>query len=445
MNKKTQSLLVIVLLAVFCIGTLASCTVQTVNIISYNDSDLGWVAKLVQLMHKWIGNYGWTVVVFTVFLKVVMLPLDFWQRYSTRKSTLKMQKIQPLLENIDKRYGANTQRANEEKQKLYQKQGYSALSSCLPLIITMVVFFVMFGGLREYSTYLNVQTFNTLAETYYQTSLEQIEEQGYAEQQITVKSNWENGSYVAGDVAKFSDVYVAPTKLQDGELNNETADEKKSRISATSQYIRIVQDYFGDYQEKCSGAIQQAVSDSFVQMRDSSLGWLWIQNVSQPDTWKGLMPEYVEGNQMFAGTIDMSEYKNIEKTYPQICDAVNATGRYNTNGKWNGLMILPFLSVLFSFGSMWISQRLERKNRKGEVVKQDQQQATTNKTMMIIMPLMMAYFGFFQTGAFAIYMVVSYMFSIISTVALRAPIERKVERSLSQADGSDKSKASYMR
>ena len=435
MNKKTQSLIVVILLAILCLGILSSCTVEMVDIISYGDDDLGWVAKLVQLMHKWLGNYGWTVVVFTVFLKLVMLPLDFWQRFSTRKSTLKMQKLQPLLDNIDKRYGANTQRANEEKQKLYQKQGYSALSSCLPLIITMVVFFVMFGGLREYSTYLNVQTFNTLAETYYQSSIEQIEEHGYANREITVKSM--TGSYNKGDVAKFGDVYPVPTA-------DETTSEQM-RIYNTSEYIKAVQEYFDDYQTDCGEAINKAVGEKFEEMRDNSLGWLWIQNVSQPDTWSGLMPDYNESNQTFAGTIKMEEYANAKKTYSQICDAVNATGKYNSNGKWNGLMILPFLSVLLSFGSMWISQRLERKNRKGEVVKQDQQQATTNKTMMIIMPLMMAYFGFFQTGAFAIYMVVSYFVSIISTIALRSPVEAMVERSLAKADGDDKSKANYMR
>ena len=42
--------------------------------------DLNWVGKLVEGLYGAIGNYGWTVVLFTVILKVITLPLDFWQR-----------------------------------------------------------------------------------------------------------------------------------------------------------------------------------------------------------------------------------------------------------------------------------------------------------------------------------------------------------------------------
>ena len=108
-------------------------------------------------------------------------------------------------------------------------------------------------------------------------------------------------------------------------------------------------------------------------------------------------------------------------------------------------MILPFMSIGLSFLSMYISQLMERKNRKGQVV-QNQQQAATNKTMMIIMPLMMAYFGFIYTGAFAIYMVVNYMTSIITTVAMRIPVEKVVERKLDKEESkNNSSKASYKR
>ena len=149
MKKRILYAVLLVAVLALCLGVLTSCRNTTANFFEYSEDDLGLVGKLVLLMHGWIGNYGWTVVVFTVFLSVLTLPLEFWQRYSSRKSSLKMQKIQPLVEAIDKRYGANTQRANEEKQKLYKKQGYSMASMCLPMIINMVVFFVMFGGLRN--------------------------------------------------------------------------------------------------------------------------------------------------------------------------------------------------------------------------------------------------------------------------------------------------------
>ena len=91
MSKKISSILTIVLLASLCLMVLVSCGSSRVSFFDYSDKNLGPIGQLVRLMHQWIGNYGWTVVVFTVFLKLVLLPLDFWQRYSARKSSAKMQ------------------------------------------------------------------------------------------------------------------------------------------------------------------------------------------------------------------------------------------------------------------------------------------------------------------------------------------------------------------
>lgn len=137
---------------VLSVTLLAGCSSKP----SYTEdpeSLLNFVGKIVRWMHSWVGNYGWTVVVFTVFLKLITLPLDFWQRVSARKTSEMMSKMQPLLDEIDTVYSKDPQRAAREKQKVYQKYGFSASGSCLPMIITMVVFFVMFGGLTSYSNY----------------------------------------------------------------------------------------------------------------------------------------------------------------------------------------------------------------------------------------------------------------------------------------------------
>lgn len=119
------------LFALLCVFVLASCQTEKADYFNYTEANLGVMGKLVKLMHGWIGNYGWTVVVFTLFLKLVTLPLDIWQRVASRKMTQKNKQMQPLLAEIDKRYGANTPRANEEKKKVYGKAGYSMFSSWL--------------------------------------------------------------------------------------------------------------------------------------------------------------------------------------------------------------------------------------------------------------------------------------------------------------------------
>ena len=425
MKKKILNVVLIVMLAALCLGVLGSCSSKAANFFDYSEKDLGLIGRLVSLMHnKWIHNYGWTVVVFTVFLKIVMLPLDFWQRFSSRKSSLKMQRIQPLVEAIDKRYGANTQRSNEEKQKLYKKSGYSMASMCLPMILSMVIFFVMFGGLRNYSTYSSIRSFQRLSEEYYDTFVEEI-----------INDPRVSDAYTAELDAKLKAAQDADNVLL-------------AKITVEADIIGAAKDIDEDACDELEAKALKAVQDLYNgEIRES---WLWIQNVWQPDTWATIMQPF-EGGSFggggFSASINTKDYPGgAEISYNRIRNAVLETGGYGKNGSWNGLMILPFLSIGLSFLSTFIAQLQEKKNRKGEVAQQNQQQAATGRMTMIMMPLMMAFFGFIYTGAFAIYMVVNYSLSIISTLALRVPVEKFVLKRLDKEDSKNKSsKASYMR
>lgn len=480
MNKKIRSVIMIALLAILCLGVFVSCGNSKISLFDYSESELGLIGNLVRLMHGWIGNYGWTVVVFTVFLKIVMLPLDFWQRYSSRKNSLKMQKMQPLLEAIDKRYGANTPRSNEEKQKLYKKQGTGMFGMCLPMILSMVIFFVMFGGLNSYSRYSSVQTFKVLSLEYYQSLGNEIVNSGNEEIASLYNSVYQEKyeSYLKAEQEKLGENkngkinYAVVELYARAQANTAVGDKAADKNFANrEEFLRIIEkaqdlalenvtEFYSDEEGRncplCNGekrSVGDENADCELCLGKGTIkvkeGWLWIQNVWQPDTWAPIMPGYNDSNNGFANTVDTSGFpgdrNDGQDTYYQIRNAVLATGTRGTDGNWNGLMILPILSIALSFLSMFLTQLLEKKNRKGEVV-QNQQQAATNKVMMIVMPLMMAFFGFMYTGAFAIYMVVNYTLSIISTVALRFPVEKMVEKNLAKIEEKEHTgKASYMR
>ena len=389
------------------------------------------VGKLVKAMHGWIGSYGWTVVLFTVFLKLIMLPLDIWQRYSGKKMSAKMSLMQPYIAEIDKRYGTDSQKSMEEKQKLYKKYGYNMGSSCLPMIVTMAVFMIMFGGLRSYSTYSTVQTFNALSQTYYQT---------YAEKIVNTTPTTE-AEQKAYDL--FVESYTANGgKLVDGKYVANFTKEEYSRIS---QGIKAVQSEAGlDQLLADLGVVaRQAVQAKYSEVEE---GWLWIQNIAQPDTWESIMPKYDSGSNNFTTLVDMSNYGGDGKVlYNTIRDAVLQTGDRGEKGSWNGLMILPILSIGLSFLSMFVSQAMEKKKTDASAqTSVEAQQQKSNKMTMFMMPLMMAYFGFIYTGAFGIYMVCNYLISLLSTIALKAPVEKMVERNLAKHPV-DNGKASYMR
>ena len=471
MSKKTKCAINIVLLVLFCLGIFAACGQTRPDFFGYSEDDLGVMGKLVKLMHENMmgkGNYGWTVVVFTVFLKILMLPLDIWQRYAARKSSLKMQIIQPIMENIDKKYGANTQRANSEKQKVYKKQGVSMLSSCLPMIVSMVIFFIMFAGLRNYSTYSSITNFRELTRTYYTTYSEQLKASEYGSAYLDgyeyIDRYGMQQEKLGYNDAFEQDVSAAynskENKNEDGtfkkteeQIRAELANDLASQIRCQNYGILAARAKENDDTKKyetCDAAETASLAAVKEYYNSNHESWLWIKNVWQPDTWAEIMQPFSGGQFEGGGFSAAVEMKNFpdggEDIYNKLRNAVMDGNGYDGKGGWNGLMILPFASIGLSFLSMFISQRMERKNRKGEVVEQNQQQKVTNRTMMIIMPLMMAWFGFIYTGAFAIYMVVNYTLSIISTVALRVPVEKLVLRRINKEEAKNNTvKAKYKR
>lgn len=96
---------------------------------------LGWVMKLI---YGFIQNYGLSIVVFTILIKLVLLPFSIKQQ----KSSAKMSVVQPQMMELQKRYANNQQKLNEELQALYAREGYNPMGGCL---LTFVQFPIIMG------------------------------------------------------------------------------------------------------------------------------------------------------------------------------------------------------------------------------------------------------------------------------------------------------------
>jgi len=89
-------------------------------------------------------DYSVTIIIVTVLVRLLMLPADLRQKNSARK----MAQIQPMIESLKKRYANNPQQLQKKQQELFKKEGVKPLSGCLPLLITMPIFFAFFGAMR---------------------------------------------------------------------------------------------------------------------------------------------------------------------------------------------------------------------------------------------------------------------------------------------------------
>lgn len=91
-----------------------------------------------------IHNYGWSMVVFTLLIKLLLLPLD----YKSRKSMRRMTKLQPQIAKLQKKYANDKEKLNQKSAELYRREGVNPMSGCLPLLVSMVILFIMFAAMR---------------------------------------------------------------------------------------------------------------------------------------------------------------------------------------------------------------------------------------------------------------------------------------------------------
>ena len=91
------------------------------------------------------GNYGWAVLVFTLVIRLLLLPLDI----KSRKSMKRMQAVQPLADELNKKYANDKEKLQRKMSELYKKEKVSPLSGCLPMLIQFPILFAMFAVMRE--------------------------------------------------------------------------------------------------------------------------------------------------------------------------------------------------------------------------------------------------------------------------------------------------------
>jgi YidC/Oxa1 family membrane protein insertase len=98
---------------------------------------LFWILKF---FYSFIGNYGWSIVLLTIIVRVPFIPIiNMGQR-----SMKRMQELQPKLNEIKERYKKDPQRIQKEMMELYKKYKVNPLSGCFPMLLQIPVFFALY-------------------------------------------------------------------------------------------------------------------------------------------------------------------------------------------------------------------------------------------------------------------------------------------------------------
>ncbi len=109
------------------------------------DTILGWIGSFLGWLDSITGNYVWALFIFAIIVEVILLPLTIKQQ----NNSIKQAKLRPKEQAIRKKYAGRTDRAtqlkaSEEIQAMYQKENFSQLSGCLPLLLQMPIILALY-------------------------------------------------------------------------------------------------------------------------------------------------------------------------------------------------------------------------------------------------------------------------------------------------------------
>ena len=114
----------------------------------FNDTiDFGWfffftkpMIQFLLFIHSFIGNFGYSILIFTVIIRLVILPIA----YKSYVSMAKMKELQPKMKELKELHKGDMQKYNKEIANLYKKEKVNPLSGCLPILLQIPIFFSIY-------------------------------------------------------------------------------------------------------------------------------------------------------------------------------------------------------------------------------------------------------------------------------------------------------------
>lgn len=410
---------------------------------------------LILNVFGFIGNYGWRIVVLVIFLKLILSPLDFYQRYKMRKNQRITEALKPQLEKLEKQYGEDKQTLQQKQMELNRKAGFSYMSACIPLIITLVLFITFFTALRSVSTYMEFKQYVEMYDAY----VTSYEESGFNYDLRTDGIEYalvfdENEEY------KRSDEWLKEVFADENTLNGYIGEEIKNEFShahidnyidelmkykveyidQNKSYKDFVRDFngrggTGDPKEEnfpfAMSILMQAKAqeETVSAFENSRTKFLWIKSLWVADVpWSKSLPEWNTFQTAMNNFGYLSEDINNNPSHVYNSEGEENEIRYNSLIKQetyqlvtakvrdrsdlydtNGYLIMVVLVVGLSLVSQFISNAQQKKS--GQTMQGSG--SGMMKVMLWIMPIMLGIFALTSSSAFTLYMVVNSIMTLI--------------------------------
>ncbi len=326
-----------------------------------------FISDFFVLVLKWVDalvhNYPFAIIILTIAIRILILPLDLRQKQSTRK----MQLIQPKVESLKKRYGNNPQQLQKKQQELYKKEGVRPLAGCLPMLLTLPIFFAFFGAMRVMATEQQVS---------FMLNSKNLESTEYAQDAMDLPGwLWVNNIWQADSGLEP----VLPTGIK------------------FSQYITT---NINNVSPQALHMMNQQGLLKYSYNSQNHTGSLVLQDT---------VTETVEGEAVSKNVSPVPVYDQL------ITTIVEKNGLSGFN---NGWFILPLLAGATLF--------LQQKMTTGQNPQAAQQQG--GKFMLIFFPVFSAWICLSQSAAFSIYWLFANIYAVAQTFVLNLIYKKQDEK-----------------
>lgn len=242
---------------------------------------------VLNFLYGLIHNYGIAIILFSIVLKIVMLPISIKQQKTMKKSA----KIQEKMREIQDKYKNNPEKLNQETIDLYKREKMSPFSGCLSAIIQLILLFAVFYLVRSPLTYMTKveptvieqytneikQDENNKNNTYPEIAI--IKEKGQTDERVYINMEFLGLDLSSVPSQKLSDwkVYVIPvlyvlTSFISMKMTTQLQTRKKEENGETDEMDAIAQ------ANKSMSYLMPIMSVSIAVIAPLGLALYWLVN-----------------------------------------------------------------------------------------------------------------------------------------------------------------------
>lgn len=337
-----------------------------------------FLLNILRGINDLLGNYGWSVVVFTICVRLLLLPFDYKSRVGMRRTA----KLQPKIQALQKKYAKDQQKLNQKMNELYRNEHASPLSGCLPMLLSYPILIWMFTAMRSFA---NEQVVRQVLEM-----LQHPDQQPILDGWLWIKNLWMPDSPFSAAVVDLNTMKIVPKEIWLKVINADTLSALAAQYPALSSLT------LESFTTDTAGTIQLIAS-----------------TLSGLDIYKSMtagVPGWTNVHFLITSLTVMKEY--------------------------NGLFLLPIFSAVSNLAmSSMTPQQPTPVAADDERAKATQ---STGKMMKWFFPIFSLWICASSNGAFALYWVTSNLIMMATTFLINKYLDHKEAKTVIAGEGTVK-------